>query len=395
MGLPKVQFNKGQGGLGRPLPGEDHISGFIMPFTNAALPSGFTTSDRIKRVLSLEQAEALGIIEGGAGDIDILWYHVREYFRIQPQGDLYIFLIDDTGIAYDEMQELQDFAGGKIRQTGYYDGGTTFAAANTTTLQTTLMALEGQKQPMQVLYAADISGVGDLTTLADLRALSNKNVSVVIGEDGNAKGAALAASATQSITTLGATLGAVSLAQVHENIGWHQEFPLSEGADLELDVANFANGQEFVKDVSLLVADGLHDKGYIFIIKEIGDTQTYHNGAHVAIALTNDFFSIERNRTIDKAVRGINIALLPQLNSPLFFNPDGTLTEDTIARFKNEADRSLDAMERDSELSSREILIDPTQNSQTTGEIEITVKLQPVGVAEKITVNIGFALTTA
>lgn len=60
MPLNDITFVRGQGGLGRPLTGEDHISGLLI--YNDALPSGFDSSDRIKTVYSLEQAETLGIV---------------------------------------------------------------------------------------------------------------------------------------------------------------------------------------------------------------------------------------------------------------------------------------------------------------------------------------------
>lgn len=49
-----VIFNKGQGGLGRPLAGTDYISGML--FYSATLPSGFNSSNRIKIVYSVEEA---------------------------------------------------------------------------------------------------------------------------------------------------------------------------------------------------------------------------------------------------------------------------------------------------------------------------------------------------
>ena len=50
-----IIFNRGQGGLGRPLNGEDHFSGFL--FYSNTLPSGFSSNDRVKQVFSLEEAE--------------------------------------------------------------------------------------------------------------------------------------------------------------------------------------------------------------------------------------------------------------------------------------------------------------------------------------------------
>ena len=59
MALNDIIFVKGQGGLGRPLQGEDFISGLCL-FT-ASLPSGFSTSNRIKQLFSIADAEAAGI----------------------------------------------------------------------------------------------------------------------------------------------------------------------------------------------------------------------------------------------------------------------------------------------------------------------------------------------
>jgi hypothetical protein len=61
MALPNITFIKGQGGLGRPLEGEDYLSGMLFYCANAKLPSGFTTSKREATIYSLADAEALGI----------------------------------------------------------------------------------------------------------------------------------------------------------------------------------------------------------------------------------------------------------------------------------------------------------------------------------------------
>src|SRR6185312_3776150 len=60
MALNDVSFQLGQGGLGRPLPGEDYISGII--FCNSSLPTGFQgTGNNIQQVFQTSDAEALGI----------------------------------------------------------------------------------------------------------------------------------------------------------------------------------------------------------------------------------------------------------------------------------------------------------------------------------------------
>ena len=61
MALNNITFVKGAGGLGRALPSKDNYSGLILYV--ATLPSGFTSSDRIKQVFSVEDAETLGILD--------------------------------------------------------------------------------------------------------------------------------------------------------------------------------------------------------------------------------------------------------------------------------------------------------------------------------------------
>ena len=80
MALNDIKFNRGQGGLDRPLPTKDHVSGIVFYLSDANLPTGFTPSDRIKKVFSTEEAEDLGILEGSANHA-VLWYHISEYFK--------------------------------------------------------------------------------------------------------------------------------------------------------------------------------------------------------------------------------------------------------------------------------------------------------------------------
>ena len=62
-----ITFVKKQGGLGRPLAGEDHISGLLF-YSDATLPTGFSASDRIKKIFSVAEAENLGITNTSLGE---------------------------------------------------------------------------------------------------------------------------------------------------------------------------------------------------------------------------------------------------------------------------------------------------------------------------------------
>jgi len=389
MALPQVIINKGQGGLGRALPQQDHISGLVFYIPNANLPAGFTVSDRIKEVFSIEEAEALGITEGSA-TTGVLWYHINEYFIFQPDGDLYVGLYDDTAPDLTSVELVQTFALGKIRQFGIHNPGAAFAGADVTTLQVSATAMAAAFKPTEIIYAADFTGVADLSTLADLRLLAAPNVSVALGEDGAGAGAALAVSTTESVTALGAILGAVSLASVHENIGWVAKFNAATGN--EFDVPAMANG-DLVNSLSDSLLDTLNDRGYIFLRKYIGLAGSYFNDAPTATPVSGDFAYIENNRTMNKAIRNVRIGMLPNLNGPVSVDPDtGKLSEETISKFSSDADAALDQMLRDGEISGKGIIINPDQDILATSKISVAVQIVPIGTSRTVEVNIGFVV---
>ena len=492
----QIVFNRGQGGLGRPLTGEDFISGLLL-YTDT-LPSGFGTSDRIKEVFSLEDAEDLGITNtnigetkatgtvtitgaGAAGDtvevkvnngltsvslgvgtvpatptvttvavaivaainaltlthgytatniagaitlvappssgvgansyvistvivgtatntlvqfaggvaslMNNFHYHISEYFRLQPKGDLYIGIYAVPGsYTFDEVVTIQNYAQGKIRQMGVFVTSAAFATSQVNSLQGQATTLQTNNKPLSIIYQGDFSAVSDLSTLSDLRLLTDKNVSVTIGQDYGATGFALYRATGKSIGVLGAVLGAVSFSAVNESISWVGKFNV---ANVELDSLAFANGTNYrtLSDGSI---NNIDAKGYIFARKHIGIDGSYFNDSPTAIAVSNDFAYVENNRTIDKAIRNMRTLLLPALSSPIKVNADGTLTDDSIGYFSSLAKRALEQMERDNEVSAYTVTINPAQNVISTSKITIAVLIVPIGVARTIEVNVSF-----
>lgn len=513
-GLNDVKFNKQQGGLGRKLPGTDYISGLLF-YTDATLPNGFSSSDRIKTIYSVADAVNLGItntslgetkstgtyqfttkftvgdtfkltvatidstnpvpskaaagtlplanftavtadavstttsatrlaaeinagtlthgwtatsstatvtftaaagqgvflntgtpyvvtivgaaagtltqnvVTGAYSDIDILYYHISEYFRIQPKGKLYVGLYATADVGtWASITLMQNFATGEIKQLGIYQKGTAFATSQLNGIQSVLTTLEGLHKPMIVWYGAEISGTADLTSMStNLHSLSNPQVATTIGQDGANQGFKLFKATGKSITNVGEVLGAQSLAAVSESIAWLAKFQV---ASSELDTVAFANGQLWtsLSDGAITNLDNL---GFCFL-RKVPDLEggTYHNRPYTAIALSNDFCFTHPNRTIYKAMKLVRAILLPETGRPVFVNADGTLTEDTLAYFKGLVKQALDVMLRDKELSNYNPIINPSQDVLGTNELIITVELQPVGTADYTTVNIGF-----
>jgi hypothetical protein len=503
--LPNITFNYGQGGLGRPLTGEDFISGLM--FVNSSLPSGFSSTDRIKKVFSLAEAEALGInkdysdetkatatylvttkatvadtfnltcttIEGTvklitgysfvtadavstattaaaiAAEINagttthgftaivtsstvtitavagqgvflnagtpyvitttgaiagtltqnvvagiaskraIEWYHVSEFFRLQSKGILYIAYYATYSAS--NVSLVRDYANGTIRQIGVnHDFSTAFATSIVSALQVIADESQTLYKPLSIVYNPEVSGTASLSALVDLTSLASKNVSVSIGQDGIAFGYKLWKATAKSIGSLGAVLGAVAASSVSESIAWVGKFNMSNGIELDTLMfgINASGANVFYNAVADSQLTSLNNYGYVFLRKLIGITGTYNTPPTTATLSSSDYHYIYSNRTIDKATRGVRASLLPLLSSPIKLNSNGTLTNTTIEYFISQASVNLDDMVRNEELSDFAVSIDSTQNVLSTNNITVAVQLLPIGVADFITVNIGF-----
>lgn len=391
-GLSSVNVVVGASGLGRRPINNDKISGIL--FFNDTLPSGFSSGARVKKVYSLAEAEGLGIAEASVNH-DINWYHISEYFRVNPLGELWIgfFAVPVSTYDFTEITSMMTASTGEIRQLAVYANALTFASAQVTTIQAIVDAQPAAFKQFSVLYSGNMAAITAITgwaAVTDLRTLTARKVTVVIAESGSGAGATLAAAKAYSITAIGAALGAISKASVEQSIGNPANFNISDGIEMELPA--LANG-DLITALTPTALGGLKDKGYLIARKYLPDIAgSYFERCPTAIAATNDYAWIETNRMVDKAIRLIRAALVPQLNGTVLLKSDGTLRDDTVGYYTDLAQTPLTQMEADSEISAGLAQIDPTQNILSTSNLIISVQIVPVGIAETITVNIG--LTT-
>lgn len=334
-----------------------------------------------------------GATAGIASKLAAYHYHISEYFRVQPQGNLWLGFYPVPGsYTFSELQDLQTYARGTIRQTLIFHFVARTAAnvaTDATAIQAINATLETLHMPMSVIYAPNVAAISDFSTLTNLGLLSAQKVSVNVSQDGGALGAQLYINSGFSITNGGACLGAVSLASVCEDIAWIQKFNMSDG--VENDTIGFSNGIPFTSTtVTTGLKEQLNSFRYIFLTNQIGISGSYFNDSHCAVSQASDYAYIENNRTIDKAIRVGRAALLPELNSPLKLNANGTLTNSTIAHLTGVLNTAENALIRANEISAFSSVIDPAQDVSKTSTVYVTLKIVPIGTARQIIVNIGF-----
>lgn len=408
--LNDIRFQKTNGGMGRKAASEDPVSGLVFGGFGADVLTfgsadgnlkGFDTigspaTAYIKKFQYVEQLAEAGIVwtENGNGSgtggaltagetaKNALYYHISEFFRMNEEGTLYVMIkAGATAVAAGDVTVLQEYANGAMRQCGIFSG-TLIAVA---TLQTELTALENNHMPMSVVETYDGSSVAMATLTGTSLASAGKcNVSVLIGCDGDATLASNLGSYA-NYGCIGACIGAISKAAVHECIAWVQKFKLG------LKAPALFNGS-LIKNVSVANQELLNDNRYIFVRTHVGDADNYFNDSHTFDVATSDYANIENVRTIDKACRGVRANLLPYLASPLKVDAEtGKLDAPMVAFLETTAGKALEDMEKAGELSGYKAEIDPEQNVLATSTVEVVIKNVPMGVMRKINVKIGFA----
>lgn len=386
-----VKFIRGSGGLSRQLSGSDHISGLIV----------YGESD-------VDQALILSIEDLDNNDITavsnpVLHYHVSEFFRINPGAKLYIQSVEESDGVFIEVKTLQNFAGGELRQVAVCDFTTPIAslAARLATLNQIALDLGTQNVPLSFLYSFKVAS-GDIATLVNLHIQNADRVTVILAQDAGGRGKYLAET-NPSLSSIGAALGSVSKAMVHESIAWVEKqnlistaYPksLTGGIEMarEMDVVGLCDGS-LISEYTPQQLQAISEKGYVFGVKYTGNVGTYWNDSFTATTLESDYAYLENNRTIDKSIRGIYKALLPKISGPAYVDPDtGYLDVSTVSSLEALCDDVLDQMLRDGEISGYKNYINPDQQVLRNSKLEVISKIVPVGTLREITVKIGLTL---
>ena len=429
--LNDINFEKTNGGMGRTAASEDPISGLIMELPELTEAMLLEESNRaqfektanlyIAKLRYPEQLEDYGLVKQSMLPEDVVdvpsvaeymkraavnavVYHVSEFFRMSPNGTLYLCIKNDVrGVnEQEDIHGLQNYANGTIRKMGVFS-----KAFNCSMTQDTAINLELTHKPLSILGTKKGIGITFLqfreegsfcyepvinpvqgVTVDYFSSTTPKvkgccNVSLLISCD-------LDPELIQSLGQyayygcVGTCLGAMSKAAVNECIAWVQKFPLS------LKEPGFVTG-DLLSSVSHNVLSLINENRYIFVLRHVGDDNNYFNDSHTLDLETSDYAYIENVQTIDKACREIRKNLLPYLNSPLLIDANsGKVDPSTVAFLETTAGRALEDMEKAGELSGYSVTIDPDQNVLSTSELEFVIKQVATGVMRRMRIKIGY-----
>jgi len=392
--------------------------------------AGLAVKDKLQgnviEINSMDDLKELGITAySGDTEKDLLfgipYYHINHFFGIQGSTGRLFIMFADCGVDWNAIEQMQRAAHGMINQLGVWTEQSlwkqtdpeaeTYSIDLVTDLQSKAASLADENAPLSILLCANSAVIatdeesvkkvelGKIPTCV----INARFVSVLLGQglDADVSAMQLANQNLTPIGNIGAALGCIASASVQESFAWVNKFNLiGYFPDIEMGFGDVTLNSEdkltsTLKYSSLnkIQLDDLDDKGYVFLCKYSGlesgvffsKDQTCSNG---------DYRTVARNRTIHKSRRAVRNALLPYVNSPLKVDPStGYLSSAKITMFQNIVSDILTTMQNNEEISGFSVTIDKNQNVLKNDTLIIKYSLVPVGVASRIEVVEGLALT--
>ena len=392
--------------------------------------AGLAVKDKLQgnviEINSMDDLKELGITAySGDTEKDLLfgipYYHINHFFGIQGSTGRLFIMFADCGVDWNAIEQMQRAAHGMINQLGVWTEQSlwkqtdpeaeTYSIDLVTDLQSKAASLADENAPLSILLCANSAVIatdeesvkkvelGKIPTCV----INARFVSVLLGQglDADVSAMQLANQNLTPIGNIGAALGCIASASVQESFAWVNKFNLiGYFPDIEMGFGDVTLNSESkltstlkYSSLNKIQLDDLDDKGYIFLCKYSGlesgvffsKDQTCSNG---------DYRTVARNRTIHKSRRAVRNALLPYVNSPLKVDPStGYLSSAKITMFQNLVSDILTTMQNNEEISGFSVTIDKNQNVLKNDTLIIKYSLVPVGVASRIEVVEGLALT--
>lgn len=395
--LPGVKIDFRNGALGSVVPSADCVAGLIA--TATAVSTTFVLGHTYI-LYKLDDLASLGVT---AENNACMYKAVQQFYDEAGEGaELWIMgvpntvkpseILDKDNASGAYAKTLIQLANGRIRvmtvayepASGYeptitdgLDGDVWTAALKAQALAE--WATQSLFAPLFVVIAGRSYSNDNITDLKDLTTLEYNRVGILIGDVTSASDGA----------AVGLLLGRIAACPVQRHIG-----RVKDGA---LKILNAYIGD---KDPSVANVETIFNKGYITFRTFTGKSGYFFADDCLATEVSDDFRSIARRRTIDKAYRIIYATMLNNVNDEIAITDEGCLVPSVVKSWESEIISDIvSQMTANGELGSDpdnaddngvKVFIDPAQNVVSTNRINVVAQVKPYGYAKYINVELGF-----
>lgn len=410
---------KVNGGLGQKAPSDTNVAGLI--FLTGLEVDEFTFG--VHKFESLDDAEKLGLnraadINEAANTTAAPWYHISEFFRVNPNGTLYVFNGDslpdaDCFAADGPADQLMAASANAIRFLGVVFGKDPDATITVTngydaSVGTVRMNaqtwVDARAQDFVYIDCVAIEGrfmvTGGYPTLGDLE--MPQILIVDACDHGYFNATDWTQAAFRRCGAVGTALGSIGVRMLSESIGsvvierlpdeyrGRPNYSLVDTRRNRWVTIGLTSGQLF-DDLSQADRTDLGEKNHCFVGQYEGYPGAYFNADRTCTGPTDDFNRVNRNRVWNEAARRVRRALIPRMNSRVQIEPaTGRIRPATIADWDAAAKRELQSLLADGEISDFRFTMDPNQDVLAQAKVVTKLSVTPNGIAEAIESEIGF-----
>jgi hypothetical protein len=402
MALPRVKIEFTNGALGSVSPSADCVVGMVI--TGVAVD---TTLELLKPYIlyQLEDLIDLGVTSEENDNNKFLYKTIKEFYDQNSKGaELWLMVVPNTVTQADMLDKTKNYAKSLIQQANgrlrcisvAYNPASGYTPTVENGLDSNVFTAISNAQALcewatTTLYAplfAVIEGMeykkANITELKDLTEMSNNRVGVLIGDSiSESNGAAI-----------GILTGKIASCSVQKHIG-----RVKDGA-LNADDIYIDNENPHIADI-----ETLNNKGYITFRTFTGKSGYFFTDDSLATAVKDDYRSIARRRTIDKAYRIVYQTMINHINDEIPVRDDGCLVPSMCEGWQKEIINNIyDEMTLNSELGvdstddtdkGVKCNIDYKQKVLATNKIQVNVQIKPYGYSKYIDVNLGFIVTNS
>lgn len=394
-----IRIIKLDGGTGRRNPSTDGVMALVA--YNAVLPADVVANSAIETAQPLD-AEAKGINASFDANNKVLTYdHISEFYRIAPEGTLYVILTDqptakqffESATAKALFRTLND-----VKGIGYVynaDVANLDVDAEITACQAFVNELAQDDRLIDGIYL-EARNTGKAS--ADKRGLNSPAVRNVALQDPTI---AAIDPAYAKYAAVGAVLGAKAVRKVNEDLGsvdilnkpdkakGQATYPLTDAFKKRFVSVNLSDGTE-VATLTQVEKNNLTKHGYIYGGTYVDFAGVYLNGEPTCIQLASDFAYGSATSVWNKAARGIRKALLPKVKSILKRDPStGYLTSTSVSQLELIAEKPLRQMIADDEISGAEVYISKEQRPDDQTPLKVKGSITKDDVVFNFEVALG------
>ncbi len=385
--LPNVNITLANGQLGGVLQTADGVAGIVL----TGVSEGSITAGTPLLFTSLADATTQGLT---ITNNPFAYKQVKEFYDEAGTGaQLYTMLVPNT-MKVNQIADktnaagaikLLNFAAGKIRLLGILtDDGSVYNVsspvvttnginADCYTAAANMQALGVQFFAAQTPFRAVIGGTsftGSSTALTDETTATDNRVSILIGDTISGSGAAV-----------GLLLGRAAFVPVQRKIS-----RVRDGA--------LTNTTAFIGTVSAdqyTATEVLFDKGYITFRVFPNKSGFFFSGDATCTSTTDDYSSLARGRVIDKAQILAYATFVDEVDDEVPVDASGNIDAGYAKWLEQQITNQVNlSMTAGNEISNVSCFIDTAQNILATGQLNVVLKVTPVGYASDIEVQLGF-----